>query len=417
MLKSLCCCVFVLCCVVLMIGCKATKNEVSEQMHEDLAVTEVRIADVEIGTIVESISATGSVFACRESRIYAKVAGRIEEIAVDEGDRVLEDQILVRLEQQDFMLAQRRAVAAVDTAKAALRQLRAGARGEDIKGTEAALLQAKASLEEAKSDFERVGKLHEEAVASQQMFDSAKARYEVARQAVRIASEQLKKSKSGPTAEDLQVAEARVREAEVGLEIAEQQLLDSTILAPFAGIVAEKLMNEGEMVSAMSAMAILRLVDTKIVKVEATLPEKELNRIRIGLDAQVKVDAYRDEQFSGRIRQISPVVDPVSRSFKLTIEIPNTDFRLKPGMFAGVNILSKQHEKAHIIPRSALSANNGEHWVFVVKDGMAERRQVTLGLQTETTLEILSGLQPGEQVIIEGNYGLDNGARVRIVRE
>ena len=401
--------------ILLMTGCEDAKNDGSEQTHEDLAQTEVRVAEVEIGSIAETISVTGSVFALHESRIYPKVAGRIEHIPVEEGERIVENQVLVRLEQQDFVLAQRRAEAALGTAKAALQQLRAGARGEDIRGAEATLFQAQASLEEARSDFERVSKLHEESVASRQMFDSAKARYEVARQAVRIASEQLKKSKSGPTAEDLRVAEAGVHEAEVGLEIAEQQLKDSTILAPFSGIVAEKLMNEGEMVSAVSAMAILRLVDTASVKIQAMLPEKELSRVRVGLEAFVEVEAYRGEQFPGQIRQISPVVDPVSRSFKLTIEIANPDSRLKPGMFARVKILSEQHDNTLLIPRPALSARNDETLIFVVENGEAEQRHVTIGLRTETELEILEGVQAGELVIIEGNYGLDHGERVKVV--
>lgn len=409
--------VFVLCCCVLMTGCGDGGNEEAEQTHEDLAVTEVRVAEAEIGQIVETISATGNVFALHESRIHSKVAGRVEQIPADEGDRVVKGQVLIRLEQEDFVLAKSRAEAALNTAKAALQQLKAGARGEDIKGAEAAVFQARASLEEAKSDFERVTKLHKEHVASQQMFDTAKARHEVARQAVRIASEQLKKAKSGPTTEDLQVADARVREAEVGLEIAEQQLKDSTILAPFAGIVAEKLMNAGEMVSAMSAIAILRLVNVESVKIQATLPEKEMSRVRVGLGALVDVDAYSNEQFSGRIRKISPIVDPASRSFKLTIEIPNPDFRLKPGMFARVQIHSEQHDKAVLIPRPSLNTSNGQHSVFITEKGVAKRRHVAIGMQNESTIEILDGLQAGERVIIEGNYGLNDGGKIRIKEE
>lgn len=403
----------VFCSFCLFIGCSQDKKEQAGEVKQE-RITEVRIASATVGRIVNTISTTGTVFAICETRIRPKISGRIDKILADEGDTVAEDQILVRLEQEDFVLAQNRADAVLGTANAALQQLLAGARGEDIQGAKAAVSQAKASLDEATADFERVKKLHEANVASKQMYDTSRARYEIARQAVLIASENLKKTKAGPTKEDVQVARARVREAEVGLQMAEQQLKDSTIQAPFSGIVAEKFMNDGEIVSSLSPSEILRLVNIDTIKIQCAIPENEMSRIHLDAEASIEVDAYPDDRFPGNISKISPVVDPASRTFKTTIEIPNTNYRLKPGMFARVQITIDVHEQAILVPRSSLTVVDGKDVVFVAENDVAVLRHVSTGLKNEQSIEILKGIQAGEQVIIEGNYGLEQGTTIHI---
>ena len=400
-------------CVTLLWGCDNTQNTSNGETVEEQHVTEVRVADATTGRIVNQISATGTVVAFRKTGIRPKVSGRIEAFFVSEGEQVEKDQVLAHLEQQDFLLAKHQAEAALGTAKATLQQLLAGARAEDIQGAKAALSQARASLEEAKSEFERIKRLYETHVVSSQMYDAANARYKISRQAVTIASETLKKATSGPTEEDIQVARARVREAEVGLEIAEQQLNDSTIRAPFSGVIAEKFLNEGEIVSSVSASAIFRLVEMNTVKIECAIPESEMSRVSSGSETHIEVDAYPGEQFSGRISTISPVVDPASHTFKVTITIPNTDHRLKPGMFARVNLITDIHDNAVLIPRSALTIIKGKDTVFIIQDSTAILRHVTIGLKTEHTVEILQGITPGDSVIIEGNYGLEDGGKIK----
>jgi multidrug resistance efflux pump len=403
-----------LCVFWLLTACEQSKEtKTSEQIVEQQQVTEIRTAEAKIGRMVSAIAVTGAVFALREARILPKVSGRVERIMVVEGEQAEKGQVLVQLEQQDFLLAKHRAEAALGTANAAFQQLLAGARSEDIQQAQAALSQARASLEEAKGDYERIKRLHDENVASQQMHDAAKARYTIARQSVNIAFQSLKKAKTGPTEEDIQVAKARVREAEVGLEIAEQQLQDSTVQSPFPGIIAEKFVNEGEIVSSISPSPLFWLVEMRTVKIECAIPESELSRVEPGSEATIEVDAYPEDQFVGDITRISPVVDPASLTFKVTIEIPNSDYRLKPGMFARVNIVAEVHENTVIVPRSAVTRTNGKEVVFVIEGDTAVLREVIVGLQDEEFVEIIQGIQAGERVIIEGNYGLENGTRVQ----
>ena len=286
---------FWLCALWLFCSCQNVQEQESEQKTDaDTRVTLVRTAEATLGRIDRTISTTGTVFAIRETRISPKVSGSIEAILVDEGDPIEADQVLMRLRQEDFRLAKNQAEAALGTANAMLQQLLAGARQEDIQSAQAAVAQAQATLEEAQSEYERVKRLSEAQVASQQMYDAAKARYEIARHGLSIALEALKKAKTGPTEEDIQVAKARIREAEVVLQMADQQLHDSMIRAPFAGIVAEKSANEGEIVSSMSSSELIRIVDIETVKIECALPEKEMSLVFVGAAALIGVDAYPD---------------------------------------------------------------------------------------------------------------------------
>jgi len=400
-------------------GCNSSSQQSETddvQKTDAVRVTPVKTVAAHVGRMVNTITTTGTVFAIREARISPKVSGRIAAILVKEGDLVDANQELVRLEQQDFLLAQHRADAALGIAKAALQQLLAGARKEDIQQAQAALSQAQAALEEAQSEYERAQSLYDDKVASQQMFDAAKARYTIAEQSVRMAAENLKKAQAGPTAQDIQLAKARIREAEVGLEIAEQQLQDSALLSPFAGIVADKAVNEGEMVSPLSPLTILHIVAIDTVKIECAIPEREMSRVQIGSEATIEADAYPGERFPGQISVISPVVNPASRTFTATIEIPNADHRLKPGMFARVQIVTDVHENVIVIPRAALTFADGKDVVFVAREATAAVRQVTPGLRDDQFVEIVQGLQAGENVIIEGNYGLTDGAKVSVYK-
>ena len=120
-------------------------------------------------------------------------------------------------------------------------------------------------------------------------------------------------------------------------------------------------MNEGEIVSSMSPSEIIRLVNIDTVKIQCAIPEKEMSQVQPEGQAHIEADAYAGEQFPGRIRTISPVVDPASHTFKVTIEIPNTDHRLKPGMFARVQLITETHENVTLVPRSAITTNDGKN--------------------------------------------------------
>lgn len=181
-----------------------------------------------------------------------------------------------------------------------------------------------------------------------------------------------------------------------------------------AGTVGRVYVDFGAKVTPQTPIALI--VDMDRVKVKIDVVERDLPKITIGQEAQIKVDAYPEKVFTGKIWKISPVVDPISRKAPAEILVSNPKHLLRPGMFARVVIIIKTHKNTLFLPHKAVLKQNGEKIVFVVQDSRAILKRVETGLSDEESVEIISGLNEGEMIIIEGNYGLSNNAQVRVNR-
>ena len=145
------------------------------------------------------------------------------------------------------------------------------------------------------------------------------------------------------------------------------------------------------------------------------VPEQEFRKIAPGQSAEVVVDALSGERFTGTISRISPTVDPQTGTFRARVEVPDASRRLKPGMFARVNIVYERRQDALQLPRSAILDADGTQSVFVVADGKAEQRNIRTGLSNGGWIEVLEGLQGTEQVVTVGQAGLKTGTLVKVV--
>jgi RND family efflux transporter MFP subunit len=145
------------------------------------------------------------------------------------------------------------------------------------------------------------------------------------------------------------------------------------------------------------------------------ISERDIGRIRPGISAHIRVDAYPDAVFEGTVRRLSPLIDPASRNGEVEISLANPDYRLKPGMFARVVLILEQRHNVVVIPRAALRVDAQGAAVFVVQDGTAHLRQVTTGLQDDTRVEIVDALLPGTEIVLAGHQGLKDQDRVQVV--
>jgi membrane fusion protein (multidrug efflux system) len=152
------------------------------------------------------------------------------------------------------------------------------------------------------------------------------------------------------------------------------------------------------------------------LKIRLPVSERDIGRIRPGLHAQLRVDAYPEDVFTGKVQRVSPLIDPTSRNGEVEISIANPDHRLKPGMFAKVAVMLEQRQEVVVIPRDALRLDALDAAVFVVQDGVAHLRRVATGLQTDTEVEILDALAPGTEIVLAGHHGLKDQAPVRVVQ-
>jgi multidrug efflux pump subunit AcrA (membrane-fusion protein) len=420
-------------------GCSKEEKKAAEAV---VPPTLVKVAQPRRGEIRRTIEFTGNVFAVNESMVSSKVPGRISRIFVEEGARIEAGKPLVQIDCSDLLTAFQAAQGAFEAANSALARVLAGARVEEKAQAQAGFDLAKANLEYANASFIRASELLNASAISQDQFEMARTQFDAARAQFQIAEQQHKMAKTGATKEDVAIAKAGVQSAAAALEGAKSQLNDSVVRAPFAGYVIRKLANVGEM--AAPGVPLLVLADMKTVKIEFGVPEEYFGLVREKAAVGVCVDAWPDEKRSSIVTVKNPYIDPMTRSFKVRVEMPNSnkDRTLVPGMFARVELALEVKVGALIVPARAVLGDESVRYVFTVNqmnmrkvphekspapkagadpDGdvpvfIAMKKTVIIGIVTKDEIEIISGISDGESVIIEGNYGLKDKQTVEVIK-
>lgn len=301
-------------------------------------------AVVEEKEVPVTMEAVGTIFACHSTDIAAKIMATINKIYVSAGDEVQEGQLLVELDDRDI--------------KARLNQAK--------KELEA----ARASEAQAEADANRHKDLFEKGVASRQVFEQ----YETA----------------------LKVARARVEQAQETVKEVEVMLSYTKIYAPFAGRITEKLQNEGDM--AMPGRALLKMYNPDCLRLEAAVPESLKSKIINGARLPIRIDAI-NYQTEGTVEEIVPSADISSRTFIVKVRIPPQE-GLYEGMF-GRLIIPVGSRKALVIPRSALYMVGQVEMVKIINErNELERRVIKTGKIYDGMIEVLSGLNTGDKVIV-----------------
>jgi membrane fusion protein (multidrug efflux system) len=191
------------------------------------------------------------------------------------------------------------------------------------------------------------------------------------------------------------------------------ELSYTEIRAPIAGVVSARHIKVGNTISPNDPT--FRVTDLDPLIAYVHIPEKEFPKLAPRQVADVLVDALGGTKFTGTIARISPTVDPQTGTFRAQLEVPDPSRRLKPGMFARVNIVYERRENALQIPRSAMLDADGEQSVFIIQAGKAEQRRIRTGLTNNGMIEVLEGLEGDEQVVVVGQAGLKTGTAVRVV--
>lgn len=355
-----------------------TDRDRTEEVGTDIKIP-VRVATVRKGNISEYLYVTGTTLPLEQARVGAKVEGTITEILADEGDEVKKGQVLIRLDPRDFLLDVDRTKASLKTALAELEK-------------------AEHDLEQKSKDWKRLSALYERKVIAKHRYDAMKASFSIAQARVKEAGSLV-----------------RQREAELGL--AEKKYQDSVVCAPFDGFITKKLLHEGE-VSSLWAYnwETLEIMNLRKIKVECDVSEKYKAQLQKGMEARIEVDAYPDKEFNGKITTVNPNVDPVKRTFRIKILIPNIDQLLTAGMFARIKVMLQSKEQALVIPIKEVIERLDGNFVFVVQDGVAQQRKISLGLREAEEAEVTDGLTEGEMIVIKGSHRLQDGYKVAVTK-
>ncbi|MCX8118508.1 MAG: efflux RND transporter periplasmic adaptor subunit [Desulfobacterota bacterium] len=283
-----------------------------------------------------------------EVDVSFKVAGRISEIRVKEGDRVEKGQVIAKLEDEELRQRVEVSKAALKASQARLDKLLAGSRPEEIREAEANLQQAQFDFEYKRNQYERMKTLFESRVIPKETLDQAETRFKVAKAVLEGAQEFYKKVKEGPRKEDIEDGRAQVEQALASLRLAETQLGYALLKSPIDGIVLVKSAEAGEHVN--PGTSVLTLADLSHVWLRAYIPETELGRVKWGQEVIVTTDLNPKKEYRGRIsfissqseftpKQIQTEKERVTLVYRIKVDLPNPEHELKPGMPAEGRIL------------------------------------------------------------------------------
>ena len=313
--------------------------------------------------------------------LFSRVDGYIAKLHVDKGDFVKANQLLVEIDHTDYQHA-------VNQAKA------------NLAAAKAKVAQQNASVRNAKLTLDRMQALIKDAFVSQQDLDNAQVNFDAATAA-------------------LESLQAQVKQMDVALAQAETNLAYSYIRAPFAGYVAERNLDTGAYVTSATASTstmsrgMLSLHDIETVRILIEVVEKDIPLVKIGQKAEVRAEAYPERVFEGTVTRIVQALNRATRTMTVEIDLPNKDRQLKGGMFARVEALVGTHRQAIQIPIDAVSRLEDAQYVYVVRDGKAQRVNVDIGLRDENRVEITKGLNGDEQVIVSGKDLVHDGTPVQ----
>ncbi len=503
-----------------------------EETEQTPRAVEVRTVKSEV--VQEKLSFVGNIVAAAEVMVLPEVPGKLVSISVDEGSRVEKGDIIARIEDKELRLQVKQAEAAVEAAavgldqakllaevrvrfqiaqaqagfasaeaalkqvkdlaekrtvsqleqaeaglaalKANLKKIKDGARSEEKRQIEATVQQAKASLDNAKADLERIENLYAAGAVSRQTLDATRTGATVAEAQYEVASQQLILVETGARDEDILAMESQVKQAEaalalarstaemrsweqdiemaqagynqakagletaqalekaesweaestaaetglkqaeIALELAKEMLNNATITAPISGIVSKRFLDEGSM--AAPGVPLFNIVNMDQVKAVIDVTESSIGKISSDKIVYVSVESLPGESIEGKITMISPTVKPMSRTISVEIAIDNASHKLKPGMFARVSITVDTHEDAVVVSRSTIVEDRiaGGKYLFVINNNTSSKRKVETGIVESDRVEILSGVEVGEKVVISGQHFLKDGEQVQIVK-
>ncbi len=329
---------------------------------------------------------TGTLAAEEQVVLGLKVAGRLGEIPVDLGSRVTKGQVLARLVSTDAELRVVQAEAALQQARARLGLDAADAADQVDPEATPLVRQARALLDVARASRQRFEALHGQQLVSGAELEAAVAAFQVADGRYQDALDEVRNRQA--------LLAQRLSE----VELARQQLSDSTLFSPFDGAVRERQATPGEYVA--TGQPVVTVVRVHPLRLRLAVPERDAAGVRAGQEVRLTVEGDATVH-TGRVARLSPAIDERSRTLMLEAEVPNRDGALRPGAFATAEVVIAADEPVVFVPASAIVTFAGIEKVIVVQDGKTVEKRVNTGRRDGNRVAIAEGIVPGEQVVVE----------------
>jgi len=414
--------------LVLLMGLLITYRLKDQQAR---AVTRPR-PDVLVGIVAPErrdmeikLAFTADILPAKQTAIFSKVSGYIRRIHADRGDFVKAGQVLAEIDDQELQASLEQARATLSSGHAGLEMARSTLVGQraNLENQRANLSKARAVAANDARQAERMKTLFDRGLVSATDFENARTTAESSRANVQAADAQLNLAEAQIVTIESQVrlSEAQIETYRAALNLADTNLANTRLLAPFSGYVSLRNLDPGAAVSAQSSgtntasVGILTIQDVETVKVQIEVPERDIARIRVGSPVRLAVDPYQGETFTGSVARVVHNLDPRSRTMGVEVEIPNPGGRLKPGMYARVEVLVETRRGALTIPAEAVRLGEAKPSVMVVKEGTVAAVIVELGAADARGVEVVTGLTDKDQVILQGKDLVKPKQKVRTV--
>jgi HlyD family secretion protein len=388
----------------------------AEAEEAEAAVVSVKVAKAEREPIAARVSALGTIFPRDTAQVSPKISAQIKQMPLWKNRVVRAGEVLAVLEANDLRAQRGEAAAALNEARAGARSVETGTIPQNTAQDEKALRDARAAVDNARRTYERRQALYQAGGISKKDLEASQLDLTKAENDLRLAEANISLRTRALNPNDRAQAAARVGQAEQHVGALDAQLGYSIVRAPISGVVIDQALYEGSFIA--SGTTLVTIADTTQVIVKAPFADTVAAQLKAGDVATVKPTDLPGEELNGQVTLISRSVDPASRTVEVWVTLGNGAGRLRAGGAAQVTIAANAKSESVVVPTSAITleaSNADEGTVMVVDDaGVAHETKVRVGIRAGDKTEILSGLQGGETVVVEGNFSLPDGTKVEV---
>jgi HlyD family secretion protein len=378
---------------------------------ESAPVAPVEVATAKRTAIQATISAEAVLYPLQQATVTPKISAPVARFLVQRGDHVREGQLVAILENRDLLAAAQEGKQLYEQAQAAYQNTVAATMPDDWTKAKTDVASTRQAMEAAQRAYDNRQTLFQQGALARKLVDDADVALVQARSQFETAQQHLSSLEKVGRLEQLKGAQAQMEAAKAHYESAQAQVSYAEVRSPITGVVSDRPLNIGEMAS--SGSAIVSVVDLSHVVARASIPVQQAASIRVGKPATISSGSV---ELAGKVTVVSPAVDPNTPTIQIWVEAPNTGERMKLGSTVRISIDAEQIPAAIVIPATALlpSDEGGEKVMVAGTDGLAHERPVKAGIHSGDDVQILSGVNVGDQVITQGGLGLDDKAKIRI---
>ncbi len=382
-------------------------------------VVSVKVAKAEKDAIATQIVAVGTIWPREKSDVGVKISAQIKKMALLKNKLVRAGEVIAVLESRDLQAQRAEAVAALNQERANERSVTTGTIPQTNAQDQKALRDARAKVATTRATYERRQVLFEKGGISKKDLETSQLDLTTAENELRLAEQTVTLRATSLNPNDRALAAARVAQAQQHLATLDAQLSYATIRAPITGIVTDQFQYQGEFAAAGGKL--VTIADVSEVIVKAPFADTVVSELRVGDPATVLPTDTSSEEMKGRITLLGRSSDPTNRTVEVWVALSNGAGKLRANGAAQVTISANSKADAVVVPTSAvtLDASNANEGTVMVVDGasVAHETKVTVGIRTKDKMEITSGLQGGETVVVEGNFSLADGTKVEVAKD